>query len=73
MKKREINTQQITSIKLPQSLRRGRVFVIEDKDILIVKKNATGDFSYVRKKLRKLDKKISQKDIDRAIQTARAK
>ena len=38
MKTKEINTREIDSIKLPSSLRNGKVFVIEDKDTLIVKK-----------------------------------
>jgi len=68
---KEIDARKIKSIKLPRSLRNGKVFVIENKDSLLIKKITTPDFCYVRKKLRKLKNKISQKDINEAIEKIR--
>ena len=71
MKTKEIDARQIKTIKLPPALRKGRVFVIEGEDSIMFKKIGSPDFAYVRKKLRKLKKKISQKDIDQAIKAVR--
>lgn len=71
MTTREIDIQKNESIKLPSGWRSGKAYIFEDKNTLIVKKSSTPDFSYVREKLRKLKNKISQKDINQAIKSAR--
>lgn len=71
MKTREINAQKISSIKLPASFRKGKLFVLETQETMIIRKSPVFDFSYVREKLRKVKDKISQEDIEKAIQAAR--
>ena len=71
MKSKEIDIRKNESIKLPQSWTNGRAYILESKDILIVKKYSVPDFSYVRAKLRKIKDKVSQKDIDLAVKATR--
>ena len=71
MKAKEINIQEDESIKLPRSWKNGKAYVLESKDVLVIKKYSVPDFSYVRPKLRKLKDKISQRDIDLAIRATR--
>jgi len=71
MRPREIDIQKINSIKLPRGWRQGKAYIIENKDVLIVKKYSVPDFSYVRSNLRQLKDRISQKDINQAINSVR--
>ena len=71
MTTREIDTKKIESIKLPRSWKNGKAYVFESEDTIIVKKIQNPDLSYVREKLRKLKNKISQKDINQAVEDAR--
>lgn len=71
MKTKGMGFQNINSIKLPDFFSDKQVFVFKDKDFLMIKKTPVADFSYVRKKLKRISRKISQKDIRQAILSAR--
>ena len=67
----EIDIQKTNSIQLPQGWKKGKAYISEDKDILVIKKYSVPDFAYVREKLRQLKNKITDKDIEEAIAAAR--
>lgn len=71
MKTREIDTTKIDSIKLPDSFKNGRVFVIEDDESLFVKKIRTPDMAYTREKLKVVKGKISEREIEQEVQAYR--
>jgi len=68
---KEIDIQKTNSIKLPQSWKKGKAYISEEKDVLIIKKYSVPDFTYVREKMRQLKNKISDEDIEKAIDAAR--
>ena len=71
MKTIKIDIQKTNSITFPQGWEKGQAYISEDKDILIIKKYSVPDFAYVREKLRQLKNKISDQDIEEAIDAAR--
>lgn len=71
MKTREIDTQKIDSIKLPKSLRNGRVFVMEDKDGITIKKIASPPLAEIRRRLKTIKGTISEREINQEIQKYR--
>lgn len=71
MKTKEIDIRKTGSVQLPQEWKNGKAYILEGKDILVIKKYSVPDFSYVRTKLRQLKNKISQKDIEKAIDAVR--
>ena len=71
MKSKEIDIQKNESIKLPQNWEKGKAYILESNDIIVIKKYAVPDFAYVRSKLRKIKDKISQRDINLATKAAR--
>ena len=71
MKTKEINTQQISSIKLPKSFRNGKAFVIQNKDTLTIKKIQTSSLSEIRQKLKLIQGTITEEEIDQEVQRYR--
>lgn len=71
MEVKEINTQKISSIKLPLSLRNGKVFVIKNEDTLTIKKVQTPSLAKIRQKLKAVSGVITEEEIEREIQNYR--
>jgi hypothetical protein len=71
MKTKEIDARQIRTIKFPPALRRGKVFVIEGKDLIMFKKMESPALSEVRQKLKSIKGKITETEINQEIQNYR--
>ena len=71
MRTREIDAQQVSSIPMLKSLRKGKVFVMEDKDIIIIKKTPPLFLSEIRNKLKNCKGEITEREINREVQRYR--
>lgn len=71
MKTKMMTMDNISTIELPNYFKQGKVFIFQNNDFLMIKKSPVIDFSYVRNKLKKIGKNISQQDINQAVLSAR--
>lgn len=71
MKTKEIDTKKTTSIQLPPSFRNSKIYIVEGKDIVIIKKLQKPALGAVRQRLKALKGVISQAEINKEIQNYR--
>ena len=71
MKTKEINTKNITAIKLPSSFKDSRIFISEDKDTIIIKKIQSLTSSEIRQRLKSVGGMITEAEIDQEVQNYR--